>query len=116
MADANMSADNVRAMLSENLGRVRKASSEYFALLEKSLSSSQFPMAQQAKLYTDYMQRNVSATFDLCDKLIHAKDIQDTMKIQSEFFQDQMRVMTDQARCFGESAMKSATGMFTPKK
>ena len=38
------------------------------------------------------MQRNVTATFDLGDKLIQAKDVQDALKIQSEFFQDQMRV------------------------
>jgi len=36
------------------------------------------------------MQRNVGATFDLCDKLIQAKDQQDAMRIQSEFFQGQV--------------------------
>jgi len=34
MADINPSADNVRAMLTETLGRLRKASEEYFGLLE----------------------------------------------------------------------------------
>ena len=61
------------------------------------------------------MQRNVTATFDLGDKLIQAKDMPDAMKIQSEFFQDQMRTLTDQAKSMGESAMKAASGMFTPK-
>jgi hypothetical protein len=41
--------------------------------------------------------------------------MQEALKIQYEFFQDQMRVMTDQARSMGESAMKAATGVFTPK-
>jgi hypothetical protein len=61
------------------------------------------------------MQRNVTATFDLGDKLIQAKDTQDAMKIQSDFFQDQMRSLTDHAKTMGESAMKAATGVFTPK-
>ena len=61
------------------------------------------------------MQRNVTATFDLGDKLVQAKDVQDALRIQSEFFQDQMRALTDQARSMGESAMKAATGIFTPK-
>jgi hypothetical protein len=65
-----MSAEKVRAMLTENLERVRKASDEYFKLLEKGLSSSQLPIAGQAKPSTDFMQRNVTATFDLSDKLI----------------------------------------------
>ena len=61
------------------------------------------------------MQRNVIATFDLGDKLSQAKDMQEALKIQSEFFQDQMRTMTDQAKSMGEFAMKAATGVFIPK-
>jgi phasin len=115
MSEQVMSADKVRAMLTENLEKVRKASDEYFKLLEQGLSSSQLPIAGQAKPFTDFMQRNIAATFDLCDKLINAKDPQDALRIQSEFFQTQMRAMTDQARSMGESAMKAMTGAFTPR-
>jgi phasin len=115
MADANLSQDKIRAMLAETLERLRKASAEYFDLLEKGLGSSQLPVADQAKQFCGYMQRNVTATFDLGDKLIKAKDMQEAIKIQSDFYQDQMRSLTDHAKNMGESAMKAATGMFTPK-
>jgi phasin len=115
MSDANLSADKIRTMLAEANGRLRKASAEYFDLLEKGLSSSQLPVADQAKQYCGYLQRNVSATFDLGDRLIQAKDMQEAARIQSEFFQEQMRSLTDHARSMGESAMKAATGVFTPK-
>ena len=115
MADQAMSVEKVRAMMTENLERVRRASDEYFQLLEKGLSSSQLPIAGQAKPFTDFMQRNVAATFELCDKLINAKDPQDALRIQSEFFQTQMRAMTDHARSMGETAMKAMTGAFTPR-
>jgi len=115
MSDANLSADKIRTMLAEANGRLRKASAEYFDLLEKGLGSSPLPVAGQAKQFCDYMQRNVTATFDFGDKLIQAKDMQDAAKIQSEFFQDQMRSLTDHARSMGESAMKAATGVFTQK-
>ena len=115
MADQAMSAENVRAMLSENLEKLRKASTDYFQMLEKGLTSSQLPVADHAKQYCDYMQRNVMGTFDLCDKLIQAKDVRDSMTIQSEFVQAQMRSLTDQAKSLGESAMKAMTGAFTPK-
>ena len=115
MSEQVMSAEKVRAMLSENLEKVRKASNDYFQMLEKGLGSSQLPVADQAKHFTELMQRNVAATFDLCDKLIKANDAQDAMRIQSEFFQAQMRAMTDQARSLGETAMKAMTGAFTPK-
>ena len=115
MSDPSLSADKVRTMLAEANGRLRKASAEYFDLLEKVLSSSQLPVADQAKQYCGYLQRNVSATFDLGDRLIQAKDMQEAARIQSEFFQEQMRSLTDHARSMGESAMKAATGVFTPK-
>jgi phasin len=116
MTDINPSAENVRAMLTESNERLRKASDEYFTLLERGLASSPLPIADQAKQFCDQLRRNVAATFDLGDKLVQAKDVQDALRIQSEFFQDQMRAMTEQARSMGESAMKNATGVFTPKR
>lgn len=113
MADFNPSPENVRAMLSEANGRLRKAMAEYFELLEK--GASQLPAADQVKQFCGQVQRNVTATFDLGDKLIQAKDMQEALKIQSEFFQDQMRALADQAKSMGESAMKAATSAFTPK-
>ena len=41
--------------------------------------------------------------------------MQEAARIQSEFFQEQMRSLTDHARSMGEFAMKAATGVFTPK-
>jgi len=115
MSDANLSADKIRSMLAEANERLRKASAEYFDLLEKGLSSSPLPVADQAKQFCGHMQRNVTATFDLGDKLIQAKDMQEAGRVQSEFLQEQMRSLTDLARGMGESAMKAATGVFTPK-
>ncbi|WP_298877528.1 phasin [uncultured Bradyrhizobium sp.] len=115
MAEINTSIEGVRTALTEALGRLRKANTDYFELLEKGLGSSPLPIANQAKEFTGFMQRNVSATFDLGDKLIQAKDVQDTLKLQAEFFQEQMRALTDQAKTMGESVMKAAGGMFSPK-
>ena len=80
VADINPSTDNVRAMLTETLGRLRNASEEYFGLLEKGLSSSPLPIADQAKQFCNFMQRNVTATFDLGDKLSQAKDMQEALR------------------------------------
>ena len=79
------------------------------------MSSSPLPIGDQAKQFCDYMERNVTATFDLGDKLVQAKDVQDALRLQSDFFQGQMRALTDQAKSMGETAMKAATGIFNPK-
>ena len=115
MADVNPSAENIRATLADANARLRKAATEYFEMLEKGLASTPLPVADQAKQFCSYMQRNVTATFDLGDRLVQAKDVQDALKIQTEFFQEQMRALTEQGRTMGETAMKAATGIFTPK-
>ena len=38
--------------------------------------------------------------------------MQDAFRLQSEFFQEQMRALTEQAKSMGESAMKAAAGGF----
>jgi len=115
MADINPAVENTRAILTETLDRLRKASAEYFDLLEKSLSASPLPIAGQAKQVCDFMQRNVAAIFDLGDNIVQAKDIQDVLRIQSDFYQEQMRILTDQARSMGESAMKATGEVFGRK-
>lgn len=115
MAEINTSVEGVRSALTDALGRLRKANADYFEMLEKGLAASPLPIAGQAKEFSSFMQRNVSATFDLSDKLIHAKDMQDALKLQSDFFQDQMRALTDHAKTMSESAMKAAGGLFSPK-
>jgi phasin len=115
MAEINSSVEGVRAALADALGRLRKANADYFDLLEKGLGSSPLPIANQAKEFCSFMQRNVSATFDLSDKLIHAKDAQDALKLQADFFQEQMRALTDHGRTMSESAMKAAGGLFGQK-
>jgi len=51
----------------------------FFDLRQGSTSdlSSSVPIADQAKQLCNFMQRNVTATFDLGDQLIQAKDMQD---------------------------------------
>jgi phasin len=115
MSEPSISPENVRAMLTENLARVRKANDDYFQMLEKGLSSSQLPVSDQAKHFADLFKHNVAATFDFCDRLIKANNPQEAMQAQSEFFQSRMRDMTEQARSMGESAMKAMTGAFTRK-
>jgi len=115
MADSNPSAADIRTILAETLLRLRKANAEYFEQLEMGLNASKLPIANHAKEFCGYMQRNVTATFDLGDKLMQAKDMQDALEIQSDFFQAQMRLLTEQTKSMGESAMKAATQAFASK-
>lgn len=80
------------------------------------MSSSPLPIGDQAKQFCNFMQRNVTSTFELGDKLIQSKDVQDALRIQTEYFQGQMRALTDQAKGMGEAAMTAVSGGFGLKR
>jgi len=97
MADKN-SSDVILNMMSKNLEQARGAMNNYLQFIEKSLSVSPMGTSTQANALKGYVERNVQATFDFSEQLLHAKDFQDVVRIQTEFLQTQFRVLTDQAK------------------
>jgi len=97
MADKN-SSDVILTMMSKNLEQARGAMTNYLQFIEKSLSVAPMGASSQASTLKGYVDRNVAATFDFSEKMMHAKDFQDVVRIQTEFLQAQFRVLTDQAK------------------
>jgi hypothetical protein len=63
----------------------------------------------QVKTFRGYVERNVAASFEFSDKLLHAKDFQDILRIQTEFFQTQLRALTEQGKEVGDTAVNPAS-------
>lgn len=57
---------------------------------------------------TSYAEKNVAAAFDLAEKLVHAKDINEIVTLQSDYVRKQFEAMQEQAREFGDAMTKSA--------
>jgi phasin len=56
-----------------------------------------------------YAEQNIAAAFDLAQKLVRAKDMQEAMQIQAEFVRTQFNAMQTQMKEFGAVA-QSAMG------
>lgn len=112
MPDVPKSADEFRSALAENLKQAKSAADNYFDMVEKSLASSSLPFADHAKAFRTFLRQSVDQGFDLSGKLLLAKDVQEVVRIQSEFFQGQLNSLNEQARAVGESAAKAASGAF----
>lgn len=59
-----------------------------------------------------YAEQNLSAAFDLAQRMVRAKDMQEAMQIQAEFVRTQFEAMQTQMKEFGslaQSAMKQPT-------
>jgi phasin len=54
-----------------------------------------------------YAEQNVAAAFDLAQRLVRARDIQEAMQIQAEFVRSQFNAMQSQVKEFGAVAQSA---------
>jgi hypothetical protein len=98
MADIEKPSAIVRSVMAENLEQARSAMTNYFQFVENSISASPLAATDQGKTFRSYVERSVAASFQLSDKLLRAKDFQDILRIQTEFFETQLRALTEQSK------------------
>ncbi len=57
-----------------------------------------------------FAENNVNAAFDLAQKLVHAKDVQEVLALQTEYLKAQMEAVQQQAKEMGD-VMQKAVGV-----
>src|SRR6516162_2328403 len=91
----------VRTMMLENLEKVGGATQSYIDMVERTMRA--FPGANEEQIGTvkAYIERQVAANRDYCEKLLRAKDFQDAFRIEVEFFQSQLKGAAEEATQIG---------------
>lgn len=88
-----------------DLTRATKAFDRYMDTVRRSANAAQ-GAAETARSGTQdavfrgfgYAQQNINAAFDLAQKLVRAKNVQEAMELQAEFVRGQLAAMQDQAQ------------------
>jgi len=62
-----------------------------------------------------YAEKNVQASLDYAQSLLHAKDLAEVMRLHSEFVQSQMRALAEQANEMGQIVSRAAIDAAKPK-
>ena len=62
-----------------------------------------------------YAEKNLQASLDYAQSLVHAKDLPDVMRLHSEYVQAQMRAIAEQASEMGQLWGKTAMDAAKPK-
>jgi hypothetical protein len=106
MAEDKAPSDQVHAIITQNIEQARRAMTNYFQFLEESIAASPVGVTDQTKTLRDYVERNVAASFQFSDKLLHAKDLQDVVRMQTDFFQTQLRALNAPSQGLGDKAVK----------
>ena len=59
-----------------------------------------------SELAMKFAEKNVAASFEFAQKLLHAKDAQEFATLQAEYLKSQIAAMTEQAKELGQQATK----------
>jgi phasin len=113
---------DMRAMAEKSVEQARvafntfmTAAQEAMATFEGQAKAAQAGAKDMSEKALGYAERNVANTFAFADRIVHAKDAQEFLRLQTEFVQAQMKELAEQAKELGESAAKMAMKSVPPK-
>jgi hypothetical protein len=113
MIDIEKPSDVTLSMMINNVEQAHREIANYFQFVEKAISTSPLGTTDQTKAFRACVERSVAASFELSDKLLRARDLKDVLRIQTDFFQTQLRALTEQSRDLCEEAATKAASDVT---
>jgi phasin len=102
---AEKSVDQARKAIDGFMSAAQKTADTF----EGSATTVQASARDAARKTFTYTEQNLNAAFDLAQRMVRAKDMQEAMQIQAEFVRSQFEAMQAQMKEFGsmaQSAMK----------
>jgi phasin len=102
---AEKSVDQARKAIDGFMSAAQKTADTF----EGSATTVQAGARDAARKTFTYTEQNLNAAFDLAQRMVRAKDMQEAMQIQAEFVRSQFEAMQAQMKEFGsmaQSAMK----------
>ena len=112
MAKDPTSLPDMSAMMAQSVEQARGAMENYLKFFQQSMSASPWAKTDIGKKLTSYAEQNVAKAFEHAQKLTKAKDAQELVRLQTEFFQAQLKSLTEQAKDITETETKTAVVAF----
>ena len=113
----------MRAFAEKSVGEARKAFETYmdaatkaFGTVEQSAQTMQANARGLGRKAIGFAEENVSATLDFAQKLVQAKDAEEVMRLQTEFTQAQMKVLSEQTKALSDNATQAGKSAFEAMK
>jgi hypothetical protein len=95
--------------------RTKHAMENYFSWLQKTMSGSQWSSIDLNKKLLSYATENVTAAVGLVQKLSQAKNLEEVVKVQTEFMSKQLDSFDEQTKAIAEFWTKAPkTAMKVP--
>jgi phasin len=105
---AEKSVEQARKAMDGFIGAAQKTVDTF----EGSATTVQTSAKDMTRKTFSYAEQNIAAAFELAQKMVRAKDLQEAMQAQAEFVRSQFEAMQTQMKEFGsmaQTAMKQPT-------
>ena len=113
---------DMRSMAEAGVDQARKALEKFIEnahVTADSLSTRAATVRAGAKdvgaVAISYAEKNVQASLDYAQSLLHAKDLNEILRLHRDFVQVQMRSLTEQASEMGQILSRTALDASNPK-
>ena len=113
---------DLRSMAEASFEQARKAFETFLNNAQQTASSIEDRYATVRSSAKDisgkaisFAEKNVASSLDYAQKLLHAKDLSEVMRLHSEYVQTQMRVLAEQASEMGQVVSRAALDATRPK-
>lgn len=95
--------ETVRTVMLDNVDKMENAIKGYLDLMQKAMLSMPNANESQIATFRAYLDRQLGANQVFVSRLVSAKNLQEAMQIQVEYFQSQMRTTVSDAMQLSES-------------
>jgi phasin len=103
-------AETTLAKAKEAVDRYMNEANRVFATVDTAAQASQANARDVTQKAVAYAEANITAAFDLAQKLLHARDPQEFLKLQQSFIEKQAEALGSQMRELGSAVAGAASG------
>jgi len=101
---AEQSMDQARKAFGTFVGAAQEAMSD----LEGRASAARAGALDVGGRAMVFAERNMAASFEFAQKLVHAKDVEEVLRIQTEYLKAQLQTLNEQTKELAEASAKLA--------
>ncbi len=98
----------LRDLAEKTIDQAEKAFGMFFDAAAKSMATMPSPGTEISKQALSFTEQNMKAAFEHARKLVHATDLQEAMRIQSEFLRSQFTSAGEHMRNISGGVMSAA--------
>jgi phasin len=112
----------MRALAEKSVTQARQAFEGFISAAQRTVSTLEGQAETARKGAKDvgekamsFAESNIASSFEFAQKLVRAKDVEEMLKLQSDYIKNQMQALSDQAKELGETTGQAARDATKPK-